>query len=171
LSATSNRVVVAVAVIGLVGTLGAALIANWDSIFGNADGGVTEGPHAPAIELNQIYTIWGEGTTEFSLQPGETETLRGLDLYADQAGFPLPSCAGPGFVAYTWQIRDPYPEGGELEIRSVLMGGATERVALGAVGAVTMGACEEHTFANNGTVPLLVEVRYATAAELSTSSP
>jgi hypothetical protein len=123
-------------------------------------------PHAPKIEINQRYTVWEEQLMQFSLEPGESKVIKGGDLYARVATYPESSCAGPGFVPYTWQIRNPYPGGGDLEIRTVLMGGMTERVGLGSMGSGTMSVCDEHTFKNNGVERIYVELRYASAADL-----
>lgn len=47
-SRAAARVAIAVALIGLVGTLGAALIANWDDVFGSGRGSPPE-PTATTI--------------------------------------------------------------------------------------------------------------------------
>ena len=125
----------------------------------------TDSPHAPRIEINQRYIVWEENTMQFRLEPGKTKVLKGMDLYASVATYPKSSCAGPGFVPYTWQVRLPYPSGGDLEIRSVLMGGKTEQVGLGSMGRGTLGYCGEHTFKNNGVEEIQVEVRYTSAAD------
>ena len=101
---------------------------------------------------------------QFHLEPGDNKILKGMELYSQVATYPETSCAGPGFVPYTWQVRVPYPQGGDLEIRRVLMGGKMEQVGLGSMGRGRLGYCGEHTFKNNGTYEILVEVRYASAA-------
>jgi hypothetical protein len=170
MAAENHRTIIVVAIIGLLGTLGGAVITNWDKMFpartpSAADNLVA--PHAPPIEINQSFKIWGEDTIQMDLQPGGTKTLKAMELYANWATYPSSSCAGPGLVPYTWQVRVPYPRGGDLEIRRVLMGGSTEQVGLGSMGRATMGYCEEHTFKNNGTESIQVEVRYASAADES----
>lgn len=172
---SESRIVIIVALITLVGTLGAAIIANWETLFPptSSPGRDTEppvvrsplAPHAPSIEINQRYTVWGEQMMQFYLEPGESKTIKGMELYAHVATYPVPSCAGPGFVPYTWRIRQPYPQGGDLEIRRVLMGGSTEQVGVGSVGRANMGYCGEHTFQNNGIEKIYVELRYASAAD------
>lgn len=122
-------------------------------------------PHAPPIEINQRFQMWEEQTMQFVLEPGDARDLEGMELYTTPATYPRSSCAGPGFVPYTWQIRDPYPGGGDLEIRQHLMGGTTEQVGLGSMGRATLGFCGIHTFKNNGVQPILVEVRHASAAD------
>ncbi len=124
-------------------------------------------PHAPKIEINQRYTTWEEQLMQFSLESGESKVIKGGDLYAQVATYPRSSCAGPGFVPYTWQIRKPYPGSSDLEVRRVLMGGMTDRVGLGAMGSAKMSVCDEHTFKNNGLEKIFIELRYASAADLS----
>ena len=136
-----------------------------DAVLAAEPAAAAPGPHAPPIEINARYIIWEENTLQFRLEPGESRTLKGMDLYANVATYPRSSCAGPGFVPYTWQVRLPYPRGGDLEIRRVLMGGKTEQMGLGSMGRSTMGYCGEHTFKNNGAEEIQVEVRYASAAD------
>lgn len=181
---SNHRVPIAIAIIGVVGTLGAALIANWDKIFPPPPQPVSTvapavtpvgpaalpaaiqemAPHAPAIELNQENMVWGEALKQFELDPGQALTIVGRELYASVATFPEASCVGPGYVAYTWQIRRPYPGGGDMEIRDVVQGGSTRRVGLGSMGDAQMSVCDEHTFKNNGLEKIFVELRYASFA-------
>ena len=131
---------------------------------GDTEVPVVVAPHAPEIQINQRYTLWGENTRQFYLEPGEETTIRGMDLYANVATYPTASCAGPGFVPFTWQIREPYPGGGDLEIRRTLMGGKTEQIGLGSMGRATIGICDDPIFKNNGLEKILIEMRYASAA-------
>ncbi len=124
-------------------------------------------PHAPPISINSRYTLWGEETMQFSLAPGESRVIKARDLYSHAATFPRSSCAGPGIVPYTWRVRDPYPRGGEVEIRAALMGGTTQEVGRGSFGDLTMGYCDEHTLKNVDAANILVEIRYASAADLA----
>lgn len=161
---------VKVAVIGgLFSVIVALIAAQWIWVDTSVDRGKTNDhdintPHAPPIEINQRYLIWEEKTMQFHLEPGDNKILKGMELYSQVATYPETSCAGPGFVPYTWQVRVPYPQGGDLEIRRVLMGGKMEQVGLGSMGRGRLGYCGEHTFKNNGTYEILVEVRYASAA-------
>lgn len=160
---------VKIALIGGVFSVIVALIsAQWlwtDKRDNGPDPATTIAPHAPPIEINQRYLIWGENLMQFRLGPGDSKVLKGMELYASVATYPKSSCAGPGFIPYTWQVRVPYPRGGDLEIRKVLMGGKTEQVGLGSMGKATLGYCGEHTFKNNDTEEIQVEVRYASAAD------
>lgn len=88
-------------------------------------------PHAPPIEINQRFQMWEEQTMQFVLEPGAARDLEGLDLYTEDATYPRSSCAGPGFVPYTWQICDPHPGGGDLEIRKILRGERQNRLVWG----------------------------------------
>ena len=74
----------------------------------------------------------------------------------------MSGCVGPVYIAYTWQVRDPYPQGGDLEITQMLQGGRQDEIAMGSMGAGNMSECDEHTFKNNGLGPIIVEVRYGT---------
>jgi hypothetical protein len=191
MSETTGRTLIIVALIGVAGTLGAALIGNFDKLASNGSSGVNAaaepalppesgstptaaattamvGPHAPPIQINQSYLMWGEDTRQLKLEPGQTTTLKAMELYAHWSAYPGSSCAGPGFVPYTWQVRQPWPKGGDIEIRSVIKqgGGATEQVALGSVGRLMMGYCEEHILKNNDVEPVTLEIRYASAADV-----
>lgn len=170
-SSNSTTIAITVAVIGLIGTLGAALIGNW----GGEDSGEGAGPppppvtvpHAPAIEVNSATEMWGEDTKLIDLAPGARLSLDARNLYSASTTFPPGSCLGPEYVAYTWQVRDPYPQGGDLEILRAIprAGGRTEQIAMGAKGRGTMLPCDEHIFKNNGLQSMRVEVRYASAIE------
>ena len=189
MSEGSNQLIL-VAVIGVVGSLGAAVISNWDKIVQHPsqqaqstqtvpDGAPAQpaktatpeapatlaAPHAPPIEVNNATQVWGENTRQFSLAPGQELTLDGRQLYATQATYPASGCAGAAYIPYTWQIRDPYPKGGDLQITSTVIGGGHDQVAMGSMGSASMGPCGQHTFKNNGLDPIRVEVRYATALE------
>jgi hypothetical protein len=122
-------------------------------------------PHAPELNIAQGVAVWGQDTKLLSLGPGERVTLYGKDLFAEQPTFPTAGCLGPAYVAYTWQVREPYPKGGDLEITSIVQGGSRPLVGRGSVGAGQMSVCDEHTFKNNGLDPIKVEVRYGSYAE------
>jgi len=161
----SSKTVITVSLIGLAGTLGAAVISNWDRIFHQTQATISSpplvAPHAPAIEENtQEYTLWGEETKLLALGPGEKTVLKGMDLYSSRPTYPEGGCAGNTIVFYTWQVREPYPQGGDLEIRSMVQGGREDQVGLGAMGKGAMTPCGEHIFQNNGLQPMKIEVRY-----------
>ncbi|QFT76750.1 hypothetical protein [Erythrobacter sp. THAF29] len=188
MTSAQDRAIIIAAVIGLVGVISAAVISNMDGLFGsNADPmptptplpvatgqpelSATEsqvGPRAPEIEINQRYRLWGEDTLQISLEPGELREIGGMELYADHhTQAPQSSCAGPGFVPYTWQVRQPWPRGGELEVRSIIKqgGGATEIVGTGSTGSSSMGFCGIHQLKNVDVIPIKVEVRYVSAVD------
>ena len=187
---SDRSTLILVAVIGLVGTLGAAAITN-PSIFstggqagpvGNAGQGepglaldpaaaaanpvkAITPPHAPEIQLNPSTQVWGEDTLILEIPAGEARSVDGRNLFASVMTFPQGDCRGPEYIAFTWQVRHPYPEGGDLEVRQLFQGGSTLRVAMGAMGSGQMDPCEVRIFKNNGLVPTLVELRYASAID------
>ena len=122
-------------------------------------------PHAPELNIAKGVAVWGQDTKLLTLAPGERVTLYGKDLFSEQPTFPTAGCLGPAFIAYTWQVREPYPKGGDPEITSVVQGGSHPLVGRGSVGAGEMSVCDEHTFKNNGLDPIKVEVRYGSYAE------
>ena len=182
---TPEKVAIAVALIGLVGTIAAAVITSDRDWFGDRQqngsgidktntagpvvpaGNAAFAPHAPPIEVGGHVMLWGEQTKLLTLQPGEHAKLLAQELYTHATTYPGLSCAGPGYVPYTWQVRDPYPEGGDLEIRDTIKqsGGNTQQVAMGAKGRLDMGGCDEHFLYNRGLRPMKVEVRYASAVD------
>jgi hypothetical protein len=168
--------------IGVSGTLGAAVIANWGALTKAAHSSpppvtgplapsstpppVVEAPHAPPLDLAQGVEVWGQDTRLLDLAAGARVTLKGMDLFSSQPTFPEGDCTGSGArVAFTWRIRDPYPKGGDLQITGVVQGGSQVPVGEGSVGAGTMTVCDEYTFKNNDLDPLKVEVRYGSYAE------
>jgi hypothetical protein len=124
-------------------------------------------PHAPPIELGQLTETWRESTKLIHLEAGEEKTIDARDLYV----LPYPGsesisgCVGPAYVAYTWQVRSPWPQGGDLEIRQALQGGGSDQVGLGSMGRGTMSPCGQHVFKNNGLGPIQVEIRYVSALD------
>jgi len=181
----TEKVAITVAVIGLTGTLGAALINSGalkratpagavqnqaddpppDNTAAAAEDRTRFAPHAPEIEVGAQMQTWGEQIKTLTLEPSKNAELRAQELYTHATTFPELSCAGPGQVIYSWQVRQPYPEGGDLEIRATVprSGGNTVQVAMGARGRGEMGGCDEHFFFNRGLQPMIVEVRYVSA--------
>jgi hypothetical protein len=183
MSATSDRVIIIAAVIGVTGTLGAAVISNWDKLTGARSAIVApppppdqaqtntptplpalDVPHAQPLDVAGGTLVWGEKTKLLTLAPGDSVMLKGADLFTEQMTYPVGGCAGPVSIAYTWQIRDPYPQGGDLEITAAVQGGGSQKVGMGSMGAGSMSICDEYTFKNNGLDQIKVEVRYASTA-------
>ena len=185
---TPEKVAIVVALIGLAGTIGAAIIGSGHNPFSasptsqgvelpptqptattnkSAPTNASFAPHAPPIQLSPSSEMWGEQTKLLSLEPGQKIELDGRNLYSEATTYPQSSCSGPGYIVYTWQVRQPYPEGGDLEIRSIIPqgGGNTEQLAMGAMGKATMGPCGIHVFINRGLQPMKLELRYATAVD------
>src|SRR5687767_4522267 len=133
---TSDKIAIVVAIIGLTGTIIGALISS--GYFkseptggpGNAIGNISENlagadkpqfaPHAPEIQVGTSEVTWGEDVMLVEIEAGKRHELEAEKLYSEATTFPPPSCIGPAFIVYTWQVREPYPEGGDLEIRSVI---------------------------------------------------
>jgi hypothetical protein len=187
MASSERSTLILVAVIGVIGTLGAAAITNPSILIGedkkgsagDAGSGATPPslvaarspikgitpPHAREIRLNQSTEVWGENTKVLEIPPGEEREVDGRNLFASIATFPQGNCLGPEYIAFNWQVRDPYPEGGDLEVKQVFQGGSTVQVGMGAMGSGQMGPCEIRIFKNNGLVPTKVEIRYASAID------
>lgn len=182
---TSDKIAILVAIIGLAGTIIGALIAS--GYFkseppggpGNEIKNLSENlvgtdkpkfaPHAPEIQVGTSEVSWGEDTMLVEIDAGKRYELEAQKLYSEATTFPPSSCRGPGFIVYTWQVREPYPEGGDLEIRSIIpqAGGPTELKARGAMGRTIMSPCGIDYLVNRGLQPIKVELRYATAVDPS----
>ena len=188
--ASDRSTLIVVAVIGVIGSLGAAATPN-PSLFveggrkaaseaGNSSESLGPDreaaasplktitpPHALEIQLNQSTLVWGEDTKVLEIPPGEEKSVDGRDLFASVATFPQGNCRGPEYIAFTWQVRDPYPPSGDLEVREVFQGGSTQRIGMGAMGSGQMGPCAIRIFKNNGLETTKVELRYASAITVS----
>jgi hypothetical protein len=121
-----------------------------------------EAPHAPAIPAGFAPHIFDEKRDLLQIGPGERALLDGRELWSSRPGGEA-SCA-TGVIALNWQVRQPYPEGGdELELERAIPfgGGSTEVFARGARGTETIGYCDEITLFNASLVDYTVEIRYA----------
>jgi hypothetical protein len=100
-----------------------------------------------------------------TVPPGEEVVMKVMDLWSAPVGTPV-SCA-TGFIAFAWQVRDPWPEGGEdLEFRQLIPrgGGRTEAFASGSRGSSSIGYCNELILFNTSLEEYIVEIRYASGA-------
>jgi hypothetical protein len=100
-----------------------------------------------------------------NLSSGEKQVLKVAELWSAPTGTSA-SCASGG-IAFTWIVRDPYPEGrGDLEFRHIIPmgGGRTEALGRGATGSAFIGYCDELTAFSTSLVDYIVEIRYASAA-------
>ncbi len=118
-------------------------------------------PHAPKIQNTWNFPLYDEQIIQFSLEPGEKQKFRGKELWS------APMCSNPscasGFLALTWQVREPYPYNrDDLEIhRTIPMGGGrTELYAKGSVGSKSFGYCSAFYFFNTSMVNMAVEIRF-----------
>ncbi|CAG0953023.1 hypothetical protein ANAEL_00174 [Anaerolineales bacterium] len=119
-------------------------------------------PHAPEIKNTFGVQLYDEHQQLIVIQPGEQYTLKIMELWSAPEGA-APSCAS-GFMALTWIVRDPYPNGGEdLQLLHLIpMGdGRTEVIASGSQGSTSVGYCEEIYLLNNSLQEYRVEIRYA----------
>ncbi len=119
-------------------------------------------PHAPELENTFGVQLYDEHQQLITIRPGEQYTLKVMEAWSAPEGA-APSCAS-GFMALTWIVRDPYPDGGEdLQLlRLIPMGeGRTEVFAEGTQGSTSVGYCEEIYLFNNSLQEYRVEIRYA----------
>jgi hypothetical protein len=119
-------------------------------------------PHAPAIVDTEGVALYDEQLLEVTVDPGAKVNLEIMKLWSAPEGTPV-DCA-TGFVAFTWLVRSPYPQGGEdLELRQLIpMGnGRTEVVGRGSTGSATIGWCNELILFNTALEEYYVEIRYA----------
>jgi len=119
-------------------------------------------PHAPEIENTFGVQLYDEHQQLITIQPGEQYVLKIMEMWSAPEGA-APSCAS-GFMALTWIVRDPYPNGGEdLQLLHLIpMGdGRTEAIASDAQGSISVGYCEEIYLFNNSLQEYRVEIRYA----------
>jgi len=126
-----------------------------------------DAPHAPPINNTTGQPVYDEKTLVLDLKPGERAPLKVMELWSAPVGL-APSCAS-GFFLLTWQVREPYPNGGdELLIEEVMprSDGRTQPIGRGANGSITLGYCAEVFVVNNSLTPYLVELRHASGAHL-----
>ncbi len=136
---------------------------------GSPDPAVTtpQAPHAPPIDNNIGQPMYDENVMVFDLKPGERLPLTVTDWWSAPAGL-APSCAN-GFVLLTWQVREPYPTGGDdLLIEGVIprSGGRTAPLGRGSYGSIRLDYCDEISVINNSLTTYLVELRYASKAHM-----
>ncbi len=126
-----------------------------------------QAPHAPPIDNNIGEPMYDETVMVFDLKPGERLPLTVMDWWNAPAGL-APSCAS-GFVMLTWQVREPYPDGGDdLLFEGVIprTGGRTAPLGHGSSGSIRLAYCDEISVINNSLTPYLVELRYASKAHI-----
>jgi hypothetical protein len=119
-------------------------------------------PHAPTIENTFGVPLYDEQRQVLTIEAGGKVTLSMMELWNAPIGAEV-SCAN-GFLALTWMVRVPYPDGGEdLELHRLIPmgGGRTEKFAGGSSGSATVGYCDEITLFNVSLTDYVVEIRYA----------
>jgi len=128
---------------------------------------VPQAPHAPRINNITGQPEYDEKAMMLDLKPGERQPLKVMELWSGPVGLE-PSCAS-GFLLLTWQVREPYPIGGEdLLIEKIIprSNGRTEPAGRGSNGSIMLGYCDEASIINNGLTPYLVELRYASGMHI-----
>lgn len=118
-------------------------------------------PHAPPLPANGA-ALYDEKTQLITIPSGGEAPFKVMDYWSAPEGA-QPSCAS-AFLALSWQVRQPFPKGGEeFEIRTVIPmgGGRTDVLQHGARGTATAGWCDELTLRNLSLEEYRVELRYA----------
>lgn len=120
-------------------------------------------PRAPALRIGPAYQSFGEQSRLWTVKSGESMTVDLRRLWSAPEGTPVDCASGVIFI--TWQVRQPYPGGDELEIRRAVprSGGLTEVLGSGARGSLSAGYCDELSLHNLGLEEYRVEWRYASA--------
>jgi len=114
-------------------------------------------PHAPEFGEN----VRNVRTMLITVEPGQEVTVFGQELYAEVEvpASPPVSCIDAEVLAYSWQIRDPYPNSGELRIERPLQGNRLE-LGSGESGSSFAGPCTEFIFINGSLDTYRIEFRY-----------
>jgi hypothetical protein len=156
-----------VLVLGALALAAALLVPNldWTGLPGGLPGATPEAPHAPPIVNDTGQPLYDERAMVLDLDPGERAPLTVTELWSAPVGLE-PSCAS-GFLLLTWQVRVPYPEGGDDLVIETLMPmseGRLEPRGRGSSGSLSLGYCDEGFVVNNGPVHYVVELRHASGA-------
>jgi hypothetical protein len=156
--------------VALLALLGASAIvavnlAPLGGLTGGSSSPEPEAPHAPEIVNDTGQPVYDERVVVLDLDPGERSALSVMQLWSGPEGLE-PSCA-TGFFLLTWQVRSPYPDGGEdlvIETLVPMGGGRLEPRGSGSRGSLTLGYCDEGFVVNNGLGRYQVELRHASGA-------
>jgi hypothetical protein len=122
-------------------------------------------PRAPALSPSRQYTTFTEDSRLLTVRSGKSIPLDMRDLWSAPQGTP-PTCAD-AFVLVSWQVRQPYPGGQDLEIRRVIPrgGGQTEPLADGPRGRADLSYCDSIILKNLDIVDYRLEWRFVSAIE------
>lgn len=120
-------------------------------------------PRAPALRIGPGYQSFGEQSRLWTVKSGEALAVDLRRLWSAPEGTPVDCASGVIFIS--WQVRQPYPGGDELEIRRTVprSGAQTEVLGSGARGSLSAGYCDELSLHNLGLEEYRVEWRYASA--------
>ena len=149
-------------VAGIAASIIAALVVWWLTSPGGPLNPRVEVPHAPPITA--AGDLYDEQLTSTVVDAGQTKSLPVKDLWSAPEGL-VPDCA-TAYLAFTWVVRSPYPDGGdELLIQHLIPqgGGRTETLAEGPTGEATLGYCDEIILVNPDVEDYQVEIRHASA--------
>lgn len=120
-------------------------------------------PRAPEFE-SCCEPGFEEQLMQVQIPAGEERVLEGMDLFSGPA-LAEPTCAS-GTIALTWQVRDPFPTGGEdLELRAnIPMNERTELVGQGMSGTgIGISYCGQLHLRNLNLTEVSVELRYVSS--------
>jgi hypothetical protein len=122
-------------------------------------------PRAPNLNVDAGYNSFNEESRILTVESGGSLDLDMRELWSAPEGTPV-SCAN-GVIVASWQVRQPYPGGDDLEIRRVIPqgGGATESATTGARGRITASYCGELILRNLDVVDYRIEWRYVSAIQ------
>ncbi len=122
-------------------------------------------PRAPTLNVDPGYTSFNEESRIFTVESGGSLDLDMRDLWSAPQGTPV-SCAN-GVIVASWQVRQPYPGGDDLEIRRVIPqgGGQSESAATGARGRISASVCGALVLRNLDVVDYRIEWRYVSAIQ------
>lgn len=148
---------------GIAASIIAALVIWWlthpDGPL-NPDEPEVTAPRAPPITASG--DLYDEQLTSVVIDAGQAQSLPVADLWSAPEGL-TPDCAR-AYVAFTWIVRSPYPDGGdELAIQRLIPqgGGRTETIAEGSSGEASLGYCDELIMVNPSVETYQVEIRHA----------
>jgi len=150
-------------VAGIAASIIAALTIWWLTSPGgplNPEEPEVDAPHAPAITASG--DLYDEQLTSAVLGAGQTVSYPVANLWSAPEGL-VPDCAS-AYLAFTWIVRSPYPDGGdELQIEHLIPqgGGRTEVIADGSAGEASIGYCDELILVNLDVEDYQVELRHA----------
>jgi hypothetical protein len=122
-------------------------------------------PRAPALTGSRDYTLFTEDSRLLTVRSGKAIPLEMRDLWSAPPGTPA-DCAR-AYVLVSWQVRDPYPGGSDLQVRRLIPRGSgqTEEVATGSRGRATFSYCDSVVLRNLDILDYRLEWRFVSALQ------